>query len=112
MFKLIFFLIGLYTVRIYGPGAIIAGLVLGHAFDVASKLRREKKLEQREGQASEDSLLFSSTFALLAKLAKIDGAISKEEIEAVEYIIKDVFQLKKKQRKQAIAVFRGCEEFK
>lgn len=53
-----------------------------------------------------DHIFMECFFALLAKLCRADGVISKEEIAAVERIIKETLKIKKKRKvKEAISFF-------
>lgn len=98
--KVIGGLIGLAAGSI--PGLIL-GVLIGHAFDRA--------LVKVLGFASPENLqriqnsFFETTFLLLGYLAKVDGHISKSEIERTEQIISRM-GLGAAQRQRAIDLFR------
>ena len=53
---------------------------------------------------------FTALFACLAKLAKADGQVSKEEVETVDRFIKDKFHFDQTQRQFAIEVFNQAKD--
>ena len=93
--KLIGFLLGLFAVK--SPWGGLLGAILGHiVWDsprnaAAAQARRELFLEY--------------TCQALAKIAKADGVISREEINAVEAVF-DSLGLTAQARRRAIGVFR------
>lgn len=106
-FALIFAYLG-YTVAIY-EGAVI-GFMVGYVVDACLKANRQKRRNKRamknayENQAHQT--FYGCFFALLAKLTKADGVVTREEILAVDEIIKDRLKIKKKRdRKEAIRCF-------
>ena len=67
-----------------GPLGLIAGAALGHAFDSSDqnyyKAERARLAPGEETQFT----FFVAAFSMLAKLARADGRVSREEIDAVE----------------------------
>lgn len=102
--KVIGGLIGLAAGSI--PG-LIFGVFLGHAFDRA--LARALRFGSRENIERIRNTFFETTFLLLGYLAKVDGRISKLEIDHTEQIIAQM-GLGADQRQRAIELFRRGAE--
>ncbi len=87
-----------------GPLGALLGGVIGSKFG-------QKKVRSRFSRTKKNQVaFFAALFACLAKLAKSDGRVSKEEIEAVEIFIKERFKFKKDQRKFAIKIFNHAKD--
>tara|TARA_B100001123_G_scaffold450498_1_gene621567 strand:- start:4072 stop:4803 length:732 start_codon:yes stop_codon:yes gene_type:complete len=87
-----------------GPIGALLGGVIGSKFGkgrVGSAFNRNKKNQVA---------FFATLFACLAKLAKADGRVSKEEIQAVDRFIKERFKFDSDQRKFAIEIFNQAKE--
>lgn len=99
---------GAFGYAIGGPiGAIIA--------TVASNALSSRDRQLPPGQANlrqeENQLVFFvTTFSLLAKLAKADGVVSKEEVAVVDGFIKQSLQLDEQQRQIAIEIFSKAKD--
>ena len=88
-----------------GPIGAMAGAALGHmAFDGENS-------EQGRGTSREqgEMVFFVSIFTSLGKIAKADGKITQEEIDFIEYFIKNQLKLSPKQREYAIAIVREAK---
>lgn len=97
---------GLLGLLITGPAGLgllglLFGVYIGHRFD--------QGLHRLSGMFNPGLLLkhgfFEATFSLMGHIAKADGHISKNEIQAAEAIMRHM-QLSKEQRRQAIAHFQ------
>ena len=89
-----------------GPiGALIGG-VLGSRF--GAKRASTTFSANQQHQAA----FFAALFACLAKLAKADGKVSKEEIEAVDRFIEERFKFDSEQRRFAIEIFNRAKDDK
>jgi DnaJ like chaperone protein len=91
-----------------GPLGAIAGAVFGHGFD-----RNETKSFYNESSRlsqSEESqfTFFVASFSMLAKLTKVDGHISREEIESIDRFITYDLGLNVASRKIAIDIFHAA----
>ena len=90
-----------------GPiGAIIA-TVASNAF--RGEERRLPPGKQNQKQQEDQLVFFVTTFSLLAKLAKADGVVSKEEVQVVDRFIKQSLQLDDTQRDIAINIFNTAK---
>jgi len=67
-----------------GPLGAIAGAALGHAFDSNSQaVYMDQRVRLSSGEEAQFTF-FVAAFSMLAKLAKADGQVSREELDAVE----------------------------
>ena len=90
-----------------GPLGAICGAALGHAFvdkRPSSPQERRTLTDKDEIQA----LYFVSLFSILGKLSKIDGAVTRDEIEATENFMKEI-RLTAEQRRFAIETFNEAK---
>lgn len=106
--KVIGGLIGLAVASL--PGLIL-GVLIGHAFDRA--LTRALQFGSPENVERIRNSFFETTFLLLGYLAKVDGRISKSEIDQTEQIIAQL-ALDAQQRQRAIELFHqgSASDFK
>ena len=87
-----------------GPlGALIGGVI-------GSKFGGKDKKPTFNNNQKDQVAFFAALFACLAKLAKADGKVSKEEIQAVDKFIKDRFKFDSDQRKFAIQIFNHAKD--
>lgn len=87
-----------------GPlGALIGGVI-------GSKFGGKDKKPTFSNNQKDQVAFFAALFACLAKLAKADGKVSKEEIQAVDKFIKDRFKFDSDQRKFAIQIFNHAKD--
>jgi DnaJ like chaperone protein len=98
--KVIGGLIGLAAGGIVG---LIVGALIGHAFDRA--LAKTLLFGSPENIERIRNSFFETTFLLSGFLAKVDGRISKQEIEHTEQVITQM-GLNAQQRQRAIELFR------
>ena len=68
-----------------GPLGAVLGAVLG------SKLGSQKKQSFSSNERNQ-AAFFTALFACLAKVAKADGVVSREEVDKVDSFIKEKFQ--------------------
>jgi DnaJ like chaperone protein len=99
--KFIGAVIGFLVARYWG---LMVGFVLGHLFDL---YYRHVRITRARTHTKEDFI--ECTFALLAKLSKADGAVTQEEIEAVERFMIVNLGLDHESRSRAINVFRNAK---
>jgi len=87
-----------------GPIGALLGGVIGSRF--GSKGNRSSFSSNQQHQVA----FFTALFACLAKLAKADGRVSEEEVQAVDRFIKERFKFDTDQRKFAIEIFNHAKE--
>jgi DnaJ like chaperone protein len=86
-----------------GPFGALAGIALGHQlFDRPPREYFGVPMSNRELR---NSVFFAATFAMLGKLAKADGDVSEEEIDALKSIVRDQFQLSRQSAQFAFDIF-------
>ncbi len=94
-------LIGLRFGGIWGA---VCGAILGHLVDTHRRQRAVRRLQARQRMP-----FLTSTFSLLAKLARADGAVSEFEIAAIEQFMRDHLNLDEDSRTVAIHIFREAK---
>ncbi len=87
-----------------GPIGALLGGVIGSRF--GSRRRQKSFSSNQQNQAA----FFAALFACLAKLAKADGQVSKEEVEVVDRFIKKKFKFDAEQRAFAIEIFNQAKD--
>ncbi len=103
-----------------GPFGAMIGGALGHLF-VDNRLREpdttQSRLRDRQaGQAifsnleQKQAVFFASTFAMLGKMAKADGAVSQAEIQVVERFMRNQLRLDKQARMLAVNIFNRAKD--
>lgn len=86
-----------------GPLGAILGASMGHGIDKAKE--EEYSRFGFDGSERIQTVFFTATFSVMGYVAKADGAISQDEIAAVESIMAHM-QLGADQRRTAINLFR------
>ena len=87
-----------------GPiGALVGGVI-------GAKIGKSKGSFSFSSNKKNQVAFFAAVFACLAKLAKADGRVSKEEIQAVDRFIKERFKFDPDQRKFAIEIFNRAKD--
>ncbi len=91
-----------------GPLGAIAGAVFGHGFD-KNEAKYLYEDPSRLSQSEESQFtFFVASFSMLAKLTKVDGRISREEIASIERFMIQDLGLNAASRKIAIDIFRAA----
>lgn len=88
---------------IAGPFGAVIGYAIGYFFDRA--LKRFQSQFDPSKRAEVEQALFGSVFPLLGHMAKADGRVSENEIQAAEVLMSRL-QLDAEQRQKAIALFK------
>ncbi|MCG6908789.1 MAG: TerB family tellurite resistance protein [Deltaproteobacteria bacterium] len=88
-----------------GPLGAIAGAVFGHAFDSSGE--GYVRPAGRTLSAGEETQMafFLGAFSMLAKLAQVDGNVSREETASIERFMVQDLQLNPQSREVAITIF-------
>ena len=89
-----------------GPLGAIAGAAFGHAFDKNDQRYLEGGGPGVSAGEQAQFMFFVAAFSMLAKLAKADGRVSKEEIDSVEKFMLYDLNLDPQSRQVAMNVFR------
>jgi DnaJ like chaperone protein len=91
-----------------GPLGAVAGAAFGHTFDSNGKQRFVNDNTRFSSGEEAQFTFFIAAFSMLAKLAKADGSISKEEINSIEdFMIKDL-NLNLESRRLAMNIFHAA----
>ncbi|THB76391.1 MAG: molecular chaperone DjlA [Desulfobacteraceae bacterium] len=93
-----------------GPIGAIAGAAFGHTFVdkheqaylTSSPLQKDRLSSNEESQL----IFFTAAFSMLAKISKIDGRVSENEIDTVNYFMKHDLQLDTATCQTAQNIFR------
>ena len=89
-----------------GPIGGLIGAIAGSRVGANQANSKTRFTSNQQQQAA----FFAALFACLAKLAKADGIVSKEEVEKVDDFIKERFKFPSEQRKFAIKVFNHAKD--
>ena len=91
-----------------GPiGGLIGGVIGSRLGATKSRFRTSQNFTNNQ---KNQTAFFAALFACLAKLAKADGRVSKEEIEKVDTYIRERFNFDKEQRIFAVKVFNQAKD--
>ena len=88
-----------------GPLGAIAGASLGHAFDAGGQTYGTTERARLSAGEEAQFTFFVAAFSMLAKLAKADGRVSKEEIDAVENFMVYDLNLNPESKRLATNIF-------
>ncbi len=93
-----------------GPLGAIAGAALGHAFDTGGQTYSPAERARLSPGEEAQFTFFVAAFSMLAKLAKADGRVSKEEVDAVNNFMVYDLNLNPESRRLATNVFHAAIE--
>jgi DnaJ like chaperone protein len=93
-----------------GPLGAIAGAALGHAFDTGGQTYTTTQRARLSSGEEAQFTFFVAAFSMLAKLAKADGRVSKEEVNAVEHFMVYELNLNPESRRLATNIFHAAIE--
>jgi DnaJ like chaperone protein len=91
-----------------GPLGAVAGAVFGHAFDSENMAIEQSQRAQPSMLEETQLAFFVGTFSMLAKLAKADGRVRKEEIDTIESFALNDLGLTPSSREIAFNIFRAA----
>ena len=94
---------GMIGFSIGGPIGGILGAIIG------SKLAGKEQVEASTKQRNQ-AAFFTALFACLAKIAKADGKVTREEVDKVDHFIKERFKFPSDQRVFAIEIFNHAKD--
>jgi DnaJ like chaperone protein len=95
---------------IAGPLGAIAGLAIGHALDMDSQNLQTAQRTLLSPNEEAQFTFFVATFSMLAKLAKVDGRVTREEIDTVEKFMIYDLSLDPISRRVATNIFHAAIE--
>ena len=95
----------------YALGGPIGAMIAAVASNAFGNQERSLPPGHEHPKQEEDQLVFFvTTFSLLAKLAKADGVVSKEEVQVIDRFIKQGLRLDDEQRDIAIKIFNTAKD--
>ena len=86
----------------------VAGAAFGHTFDSSSKQHYVNNNARLSSGEEAQFTFFIAAFSMLAKLAKADGRISKEEIDSIEDFMVNNLNLNHESRRLAMNIFHAA----
>ncbi len=93
-----------------GPIGALIGVSLGHSL-IDDKTRAGYAEQGRlTGQEQRQAVFFTATFAMLGKMAKADGRVCDDEINAVRSFMRDKLRLDQVTQKFAMGVFNEAKD--
>ena len=95
---------GMIGFTFLGPLGALIGSVVG------SRMGRNSVRRKNPNNFDHQVAFFAALFACLAKIAKADGQVTKEEINKIEDFINQKFNLDKEQRNFAINIFQKAKD--
>ena len=96
-----------------GPLGAIAGAAFGHFFDKANQVYLEDGSRPRPTLSPTEGAqmtFFVATFSMLAKIARADGRVTRDEIAAIETFMQNELRLGFQSRQVAIRIFEAALE--
>lgn len=103
------FLFGLAGVPFGGLFGFILGSVFGHFLFDEPRRTSAADAEFKAYQRKQSEFLYH-VFSLCAKLAKADGAINRQEIAHMEYLMRTQFRMNDRGRAQAIKIWKQAKD--
>jgi DnaJ like chaperone protein len=91
-----------------GPLGAIAGAAFGHAFDRTGETYGVGEPDRTLTDERAQFTFFVATFSMLAKLAKADGRISKDEVDSINRFMLDDLNLNPQSRMVAMNIFNAA----
>lgn len=91
-----------------GPLGAVAGAVFGHAFDKSDEEYYIDEREQLSTIEANQFTIFVAVFSMLAKLAKTDGYISKQELDSIENFMEFDLNLDARSKRVATNIFQSA----
>ncbi len=91
-----------------GPLGAVAGAAFGHSFDSSSRQHYINDNARLSSGEESQFTFFIAAFSMLAKLAKVDGRISGEEIKSIENFMVNDLNLDLENRRLAMNIFHAA----
>lgn len=93
-----------------GPIGALVGASLGHALIDDKTRSGYAEPGKLTGQEQRQAIFFTATFAMLGKMAKADGRVCEDEINAVRSFMRDKLRLDPTAQQFAISVFNEAKD--
>ncbi len=93
-----------------GPFGALAGTVFGHAYDKSSENEHRHSVLRLSAEEKTQVTFFVAVFSMLAELVKVDGHISREEIDSIEHIMVYDLNLNAASRQIGVNIFNTALE--
>ena len=103
------FLFDLMGIPFGGLIGFIVGSLAGHYFFDRPKENATADAEFKAYQRKQGEFLYH-VFALCAKIAKADGAVNRQEIAHMEYLMRNQFRMNDRGRNQAIKIWKQAKD--
>lgn len=91
-----------------GPLGAIAGAAFGHAYDASSDEIQEAERPRISTGETAQMTFFVGAFSMLAKLAKVDGGVTREEVASIEKFMLHDLNLDPESRHFAMNIFHAA----
>ena len=91
-----------------GPLGAIAGAAFGHFFDKANQVYLEGGGPTLSPVEGAQMTFFVATFSMLAKIARADGRVTRDEIAAIEKFMQEELRLGFQSRQVAVRIFEAA----
>jgi len=91
-----------------GPLGAIAGTAFGHMFDTGNQGYDIGEKPRLSSSEEAQLTFFVASFSMLAKLAKADGRVSKQEIDTIETFMVHDLNLNIESRRVAVNIFHAA----
>ncbi len=91
---------------------LIVGAIIGHSLDIVASTKiqtaRAKKYWRARANEQYHQVFIGSVFSMLGKLCAADGNLNAKENEAVEKVINEMLKLRRRDRNEALKIFRAA----
>jgi DnaJ like chaperone protein len=91
-----------------GPLGAIAGAAFGHFFDKANQGYLETGRSTLSANEGAQMTFFVATFSMLAKIARVDGQVTQNEISTIENFMQHELRLGAQSRQIAVRIFKAA----
>ncbi|MGD9971559.1 MAG: TerB family tellurite resistance protein [Desulfatirhabdiaceae bacterium] len=88
-----------------GPLGAILGATFGHAYDASNPESGNQTLSPLSYEESSQFTFFVATFSMLAKLARVDGQVSRAEVDSVRHFMSHDLNLAPDSQQIALNIF-------
>ena len=115
VFKFLFAYFGFQAARYLGDSQLLGmlvGLLFGHTLDIIATHKfmvwRYSRIHKKQAEAAFNKEFTHSLFFMFGKICGCDGAVVKDEINAVQKIMAEVLKLSKSDQREAVKAFKSA----